>query len=36
VPYGNAWYGYSMRRLKENPSIAGYIARDVAQTITPG
>jgi proline dehydrogenase len=29
VPYGEAWYGYSMRRLKENPSIAGYVARDV-------
>jgi proline dehydrogenase len=36
VPYGNAWYGYSMRRLKESPSIAGYIACDVAQTIAPG
>ena len=36
VPYGNAWYGYSMRRLKENPSIAGYIAKDVAAQITPG
>lgn len=29
VPYGEAWYGYSMRRLQENPSIAGYVARDV-------
>jgi proline dehydrogenase len=29
VPYGEAWYGYSVRRLKENPSIAGYVARDV-------
>ena len=29
VPYGEAWYGYSLRRLKENPSIAGYVARDV-------
>ena len=35
VPYGNAWYAYSMRRLRENPSIAGYVARDVAATITP-
>src|SRR4029077_1539849 len=24
VPYGNAWYGYAMRRLRENPAIAGY------------
>ena len=30
VPFGEAWYGYSIRRLKENPSIAGYVARDVA------
>jgi proline dehydrogenase len=22
VPYGESWYGYSLRRLKENPSIA--------------
>jgi proline dehydrogenase len=28
TPYGEAWYGYSLRRLKENPSIAGYVARD--------
>lgn len=25
VPYGHDWYGYSTRRLKENPRIAGYI-----------
>jgi proline dehydrogenase len=31
VPYGEAWYGYSVRRLKENPSIAGYVARDVVR-----
>jgi len=29
TPYGEAWYGYSVRRLKENPSIAGYVAKDV-------
>jgi proline dehydrogenase len=29
TPYGEAWYGYAVRRLKENPSIAGYVARDV-------
>ncbi|MDJ0839169.1 MAG: proline dehydrogenase family protein [Acidobacteriota bacterium] len=23
VPYGKDWYGYSIRRLKENPSLAG-------------
>ena len=26
VPYGHAWYGYSIRRLKENPAIARHIA----------
>ena len=29
VPYGTAWYGYAMRRLRENPTIAGHVARDV-------
>ncbi len=28
VPYGRSWYGYSMRRLKENPAIAGHILRN--------
>ncbi|KGE06022.1 L-proline dehydrogenase [Burkholderia gladioli] len=27
VPYGRDWYGYSTRRIKENPRIAGYILR---------
>lgn len=36
VPYGRAWYAYCVRRLKENPSIAGYVARDVARTFVPG
>lgn len=25
VPFGEHWYGYSTRRFKENPEIAGYI-----------
>ncbi len=29
VPFGEHWYGYSMRRFKENPEIAGYIARAI-------
>jgi proline dehydrogenase len=29
VPFGEAWYAYSVRRLRENPSIAGYVFRDV-------
>jgi proline dehydrogenase len=28
VPYGRHWYEYSLRRLQENPSVAGYIAAD--------
>lgn len=27
VPFGRDWYGYSTRRLNENPSIAGYVAK---------
>ena len=27
VPYGEEWYAYSMRRLKENPKIAVYIMK---------
>jgi proline dehydrogenase len=29
VPYGRAWEGYSMRRLKENPAIAGHVLRGI-------
>lgn len=25
VPFGQDWYGYSVRRLKENPQIAGHV-----------
>ncbi len=28
VPYGQEWYSYSLRRLQENPKVAGYIAGD--------
>jgi proline dehydrogenase len=34
VPFGEDWYEYSTRRLKENPRIAGYVARDVIGGIT--
>jgi len=27
VPYGRDWYPYSMRRLRENPTIAGHVIR---------
>jgi proline dehydrogenase len=28
VPFGTDWYEYSVRRLQENPKIAGYVAAD--------
>ena len=34
VPFGEDWYEYSSRRLKENPKIAGYVAKDVFGRIT--
>jgi proline dehydrogenase len=34
VPFGKDWYEYSSRRLKENPKIAGYVAKDVFGSIT--
>ncbi|HQI41770.1 MAG TPA: proline dehydrogenase family protein [Ignavibacteriaceae bacterium] len=27
VPFGKDWYAYSVRRLKENPSVAGHIVK---------
>ena len=30
VPYGEHWYSYSLRRLQENPAMAGTIARATA------
>ncbi len=29
VPYGKDWYAYSVRRLKENPSIARHVVRRI-------
>ena len=34
VPFGEDWYEYSTRRLKENPKIAGYVTKDVIDSIT--
>jgi proline dehydrogenase len=36
VPYGEHWYAYSLRRLQENPKIAGYIAADTIGRLVPG
>jgi proline dehydrogenase len=35
VPYGRQWYEYSLRRLQENPRIAGYVASDTLRRILP-
>lgn len=29
VPFGEEWFGYSTRRLKENPAIAGHIMKNI-------
>jgi proline dehydrogenase len=29
VPYGEAWEAYSLRRLKENPAIAGHVLKGI-------
>jgi proline dehydrogenase len=29
VPFGSHWYGYSIRRFKENPQVAGYIFKSL-------
>ena len=33
VPYGDNWYDYSIRRLKENPKMAGYIIKNLVFSI---
>ena len=36
VPYGQKWYEYSLRRLQENPTLAGMIARETVLRVVPG
>lgn len=36
VPFGTHWYEYSLRRLAENPRMAGMIAGDVVRGLVPG
>jgi proline dehydrogenase len=33
VPYGQQWYEYSVRRLQENPAVAGRVARDTVSRL---
>jgi proline dehydrogenase len=35
VPFGEKWYEYSLRRLQENPKIAGYVAADTLGRFLP-
>jgi proline dehydrogenase len=36
VPFGRQWYEYSLRRLQENPKVAGHIAADTLGRLVPG
>ena len=36
VPYGDRWYEYSLRRLQENPALAGMIAKATLLRVVPG
>ena len=36
VPFGEHWYSYSVRRLQENPKMAGYIASDTVNRLFGG
>jgi proline dehydrogenase len=35
VPFGRRWSEYSLRRLQENPAVAGYIAGDTLRRLLP-
>ena len=36
VPYGERWYEYSLRRLQENPALAGMLAKATLMRVVPG
>jgi proline dehydrogenase len=36
VPYGSRWYEYSLRRLQENPAVAGMVAKATVVRLVPG
>jgi proline dehydrogenase len=36
VPYGDRWYEYSLRRLQENPALAGMLAKATLARVVPG
>ena len=33
VPYGRRWYEYSLRRLQENPGLAGMVAKATVRRV---
>lgn len=33
VPFGEHWYAYSLRRMRENPEVAGHVARSVLREL---
>ena len=35
VPFGRRWYEYSIRRLQENPKLAGYVSIDTLKRLRP-
>lgn len=35
VPYGDRWYEYSLRRLQENPALAGMLAKATLLRVVP-
>ena len=35
VPFGEDWYAYSVRRLKENPRLAGQVFRNLRRGLVP-
>ena len=36
VPFGEAWFEYSTRRLRENPAIAGHVLRGISSRLSSG
>jgi proline dehydrogenase len=36
VPFGDRWYEYSLRRLQENPALAGMLAKATLARLVPG
>ncbi len=36
VPFGRDWFAYSLRRLRENPRVVGYVAAQIMGRLTGG